>query len=411
LVELDSRVKVTIAGTGIHTWGQQLTTQYNQLYAMDLKADAFELGILNSVTAAISSISSVPLGWAAEKYSVKKVMLLGFALSIISSVTFALSSNWLMLIPAFVMGSKLIRIMPLTDIIFISATEPERRTSVMSFSRVIWGGINVFAPMTAAVIVAHFGGINAHGIRPLYYIQIGLTLVVLVLVAKYLRPLEGLRGRDSGASVGSSFIGGYLSFFKGEKWLKRWVALRIVRQFGINLALPFVPLWMVNVKGVTPYILGLIGTSSMVMALVFQIPAGRLSDVIGRKKVYFLLRPLCFAGTLLMILAPGPEYLIGVGVLGAVALGAGIGGGVGGVSSTPFVTMFWEMVPQEKRGRWFGIEGLMNLSTIPASILGGFLWQQGLKVEVLLIPIILEVLIVMPILATIPDTLRRTNNA
>jgi hypothetical protein len=53
----------------------------------------------------------------------------------------------------------------------------------------------------------------------------------------------------------------------------------------------------------------------------------------------------------------------------------------------------------------------MNLSTIPASILGGFLWQQGLKVEVLLIPIILEVLIVMPILATIPDTLRRANNA
>jgi MFS family permease len=168
---------------------------------------------------------------------------------------------------------------------------------------------------------------------------------------------------------------------------------------------------MVNVKGATPYILGISGTASVVMALVFQIPAGRLSDVIGRKKVYFILRPLCFAGTILMILAPRPEYLIGVGVLGAVALGAGMGGGVGGVSSTPFVTMFWEMVPKEKRGRWFGIEGLMNLSTIPASILGGFLWQQGLKVEVLLIPIILEVLIVMPILATIPDTLRRANNA
>ena len=410
-MELDSRVKVTMAGTGIHTWGQQLTTQYNQLYAMDLGADAFELGVLNSVTAAISSIASVPLGWAAEEYSVKRVMLLGFALSIISSVTFALSGNWLMLIPAFVMGSKLIRIMPLTDIIFISATEPERRASVMSLSRVVWGGLNVFAPMTAAVIVAHFGGINARGIRPLYYIQMGLTMVVLVLVAKYLRPLEGLRERDGGASVGSGFIGGYLSFFKGEKWLKRWVALRIVRQFGMNLALPFVPLWMVNVKGATPYILGIIGTASVLMALVFQIPAGRLSDVIGRKKVYFLLRPLCFAGTILMILAPRPEYLIGVGVLGAVALGAGMGGGVGGVSSTPFVTMFWEMVPKEKRGRWFGIEGLMNLSTIPASILGGFLWQQGLKVEVLLIPIILEVLIVMPILATIPDTLKRSNNA
>jgi hypothetical protein len=67
--------------------------------------------------------------------------------------------------------------------------------------------------------------------------------------------------------------------------------------------------------------------------------------------------------------------------------------------------MFWEMVPREKRGRWFGIEGLMNLSTIPASILGGFLWQQGFRTEVMIMPIILELLLIIPMLATIPDTL------
>jgi hypothetical protein len=67
--------------------------------------------------------------------------------------------------------------------------------------------------------------------------------------------------------------------------------------------------------------------------------------------------------------------------------------------------MFWEAVPREKRGRWFGVEGLMSLATIPASLLGGFLWQRGFMVEVLLAPVLLEVLVAMPILATIPDTL------
>lgn len=405
--ELDSKVKVTIAGTGIHSWGQRLTSEYNQLYAIDLGANALELGLLNSIAAAISSIVSIPLGWAAEKYSVKRIMLLGLLCAALSSTLFALAGHWWMLIPAFIIGSRMVRIIPLTDIVFISSTEPERRASVMSISRVIWGILNIFAPIAAAIIVANYGGINAEGIRPLYYLQILLILSVLLLIGRYLRPIERSidREKDDKISIETGFLQGYRDFFKGERWLKRWMILRIIRQFGINMAFPFVPLWMVDVKGATPYILGVMGTMSVVIALMLQIPAGKLSDMIGRKKVYFLLRPACYLGTILMILSPRPEYLIVVGLLGAIAVGGDPGGGIGGVSTTPFVTMFWEMVPQEKRGRWFGIEGLMNVSTIPASILGGFLWQQGFKTDVMIIPILLEVLLVMPILATIPDTL------
>ena len=108
----------------------------------------------------------------------------------------------------------------------------------------------------------------------------------------------------------------------------------------------------------------------------------------------------------MLILAPRPEYLILVGLLGAVGL---VGGGAGGVSSTPFITMHWEMVPREKRGRWFGIEGLMTGSTIPATIIGGILWQYGFMREVLLLPILLEVLVVIPLMITVPDTLKRND--
>jgi len=72
LKELDGRVKVAITGTGIQNWSQSLSSQYNQLYARDLGAGYVEIGSLNSVGAAVTSIVSVPLGWVAEKYSVKK---------------------------------------------------------------------------------------------------------------------------------------------------------------------------------------------------------------------------------------------------------------------------------------------------------------------------------------------------
>ncbi len=80
-------------------------------------------------------------------------------------------------------------------------------------------------------------------------------------------------------------------------------------------------------------------------------------------------------------------------------------GGIGGVSFVPFITMYWETVPAEKRGRWFGFTGIFNIFSVPASILGGFMWQAGMMELVLLIPILTEALIVIPILATIPDTL------
>jgi MFS family permease len=279
----------------------------------------------------------------------------------------------------------------------------------MSFSRVIWGIINIFAPMVAAFIVANFGGIKAEGIRPLYYIQIGLSLFVFLFIAWKLQPLLRDNGKKKLTS-GSNLFGvlrDFQDFFKGEKRLKRWMMLRITQQFGINLALPFTFLWLVNVKGASPYILGIMGTFSVFISLVLQIPAGRLADKIGRKKVYFLLRPFSFLGTALLILAPRPEYLIVVGILGALTIsGGGVGGGLGEVSFIPFITMFWEMVPSEKRGRLFGIEGLMNIATVPATIIGGILWQQGFMAEVLFLPILLEVLVVMPILFTIPETLK-----
>lgn len=181
--------------------------------------------------------------------------------------------------------------------------------------------------------------------------------------------------------------------------------MSVIRQFGMNLALPFVPLWIVDVKGATPQILGLMGTVGVIVALLFQIPTGILSDKIGRKKTYFILRPAAYLGTILMILVPDPKYLILIGVFGAMVFGiGGGGGGIGAVSNTPFVTMFWETVPREKRGRGFGIEGIMNITAIPASFLGGFLWQKGFMIEVLLLPMLLELLLVMPILFTIPDT-------
>jgi MFS family permease len=223
---------------------------------------------------------------------------------------------------------------------------------------------------------------------------------------------KGKRAGEPSKARGARFIQDFRELFKGEIGLKRWIVISTIRNFGMRIALPFVPLWMVEVKGADPYILGLMGSIGTVTALFLQIPAGRLADRIGRKKVYLLLRPFVYIGTMVLIFAPRPEYLLAVGLLGAVGImGGGGGGGIGGVSFTPYITMFWEMVPQEKMGRWFGIMGILNIISVPAAVIGGFLWQQGLMMEVLLLPVVLEVCIMIPIFLTIPDTLNRSKES
>jgi MFS family permease len=411
LKELDRRVRVTIAGVAIQSWGQRLTMQYTQLYATDLGADPVDMGILNSITSGVGGILAIPLGWVTEKYGARNVLFLGLACAALSAAISAVAGNWLMLIPAFIISARLVGIMPLADIIFITVTQPQHRATVMGLSRVVWNTLNLFAPMAAALIVANSGGISARGIRPLYYIQLVLNLLVLLFLARKLQHLPGHVGRKEGKPSlrGSNLIQDFLELFKGEKWLKRWVGLRVVQGFGMSMASPFAALWMVNVKGATPHILGIMGTASVITSLALQVPVGRLADRIGRKRAFLLLRPVAYLGTLLLVLAPGPEYLILVGLLGALAAGGGGGGGgIGGVSFTPFITMFWEAVPEEKRGRWFGMQGLMGLSRIPGSILGGLLWQQGFMAEVMLLPVLIEILLVIPILTTVPDTLETT---
>jgi MFS family permease len=411
--ELDGRIKVTVAGAGIQVWGQNLSMQYNQLYAENLGANPVSLGLLNSIGFGISSIASIPMGWAAEEYGAKKVMLLALAFAFTSATIYAVAGTWWMLVPAIILAGQA-RINPLADMIFVTASKTQQRSAVMSLARVIWGALTISAPMTAALIVANFGGINAQGIRPLYYVQLVLAIFVFLFIAMKLRPLLHPidRKKDSLGSNRVGFIQDFQDLFKGEKWLKRWVALRAIRQFASSLALVFIPLWLVNVKGATPYILGTMGTVSIMTSFLLQIPVGRLADKIGRKRAFFLLYPITYLGTFLLIQAPNPEYLIVVGFLGALGLSMGTegGGGIGGTSFIPFITMHWEMVPADKRGRWFGVDGLTMMVAVPATILGGILWQQGHMIEVLLLPVLMEALIAIPILITVPDTLSRNKS-
>jgi MFS family permease len=408
---IDRRIQVLFVFLGIHLWHRDLPAQYNQLYATSVGANPIELGSLDSAGSIASSLIAIPSGWIADRFCAKKVILMGLAMTVVVSALYSIASNWWMLIPAIILYGVYQRlVMPYVDMLFFNYSKPEQRSMVMSLSRTLWAIPRLVTSIVAAVIVTYFGGVNAEGIRPLYVIQLALGTFVFLAIALWLAPSTAstdypAKNRSRGA--GNGFVADFRDVFSGERWLKRWLVIMILRNMSTRLAMTFVPLWIVDVKGADPYILGLMGLGNTLVGVVMQLPAGRLADRIGRKHAFYLFRPFIYVGTLLMVVAPAPEYLIIVGMLGYLGLmSGGSEGGLGGVSFIPLMTMNFELVPEQKRGRWIGLLGFCNILSFPVSILGGVMWQQGLMMEVLLCSIVLD-LIAIPIIQTVPETLAK----
>ena len=149
-------------------------------------------------------------------------------------------------------------------------------------------------------------------------------------------------------------------------------------------------------KGADQYLLGVMASATVVATLIASIPLGRLADRIGRKRVIYLLTPVWYVSNLLLAFSPGPIAL----VLSAALLVAY------NISSGATSAMTMEIVPVEQQGRLGGLLGLfVGLIAIPAPIVGGFIWREVGPMYVFLIPIVFDLLLRIPLLITVPETL------
>lgn len=129
---MDSRFKDMLTATGVCNWSNNLSLNYNQLYAVALGTNPLELGSLNSVGGVVSSVVSTPAGWLIDGYGVKRMIIAGLTISAVVSVIYGYAVNWVTLMPAVVLaqiGFKMI--IPLADLVFVGTSKPESRAQAM----------------------------------------------------------------------------------------------------------------------------------------------------------------------------------------------------------------------------------------------------------------------------------------
>lgn len=387
--------RVAITRSAANSFLLNLTAQYDSIYTVALGADSVELGTISGIGSGISALISAPMGWLMDRYGIKRFYLLAIGLVAGGALLYALAPTWQFLIVGIILLSISMRLMGTgCSVICADSVRNEDRATAQNLCVTLASLLSMIAPLVAAYLVTVFGGLNAQGIRPLYFIRFVGYGFIFLFVAAQLREPRQAQAAVAGAAPG--FIGDFRRLFEGSVILRRWVVIVCLTAFPTAMTLPFLQLFAHQVKGADQYLLGGMMTSAVMTQFLFGIPLGRLADKIGRKKVIYILTPLWYASSLLLVFSFNSATLILAGALQTFYF---ISSGVTGA-------MTLELVPLEQMGKWSGVLGLFQgLVTIPAPILGGFIWKSLGPAYVFLIPLGVDLALKIPLLSTIPETL------
>jgi len=250
------------------------------------------------------------------------------------------------------------------------------------------------SPMVAALLVTRFGGLTAHGLRPLYYIQFaGYGLIVFYVAARLQEPVRpNLADQENRIGI----LGDFRRIFKNAPHLKRWIVVACLSQLPLAMILPFMHLFANEMKGAGQYVLSMMSVAMVLAHILFGIPLGRLADRVGRKRVIYLVTPIWYLSGIVLVLARGPVGLVLAGALW----------GFYPIMTVITSSMTLELVPLEHMGRWSGLLGMFaGLVTVPAPLIAGLIWRHVGPAYVFVIPLALDIALRIPLLTSIPETL------
>lgn len=387
--------RVAIARSAADSFLLNLTAQYDSIYTVALGANSVDLGAINSIGNGVSAVISMPVGWLTDRYGLKPFYLLGMGLLAAAALFYALAPSWQAIIAATILLAISMRLTATgCSVICADSVRDKDRATAQNLCASLASLCSMAAPLVAPVLITAHGGMTLEGIRPLYHIRFAGYGLIFFFVAVQLR--EPKREPAMEGRTNAGFTGDFKRIFKGGGSLGRWLLVASLTWFPMAVTSPFLQLFAHQVKGADQYVLGVMTTAAVLTRLIFGIPVGRLADRIGRKKVIYLLTPLWYASHLLLVFSFSSGTLILAGALQTFYL----------VSAGVTAAMTLEMVPVEQMGRWTGMVGLFRgLVTIPASLLGGLVWRELGPAYVFLIPLAVDLLLKIPLLTTIPETL------
>jgi MFS family permease len=383
---------VTVARTSLDRLAYQVVFPYLSVYIVALGASATQLGLVNGLGLMAAGLVSPFIGWLIDRYGPRSFYLAGIGLLAVSYLAYALAGTWLVAAGAMVaywLGYS-ISGHSCATICGNCLANRDRATAMMVCETVGAGLLGILGPLIGAAIVASSGAVDPAAIRPLFLIGFAISAATLVIVLTQLSPQRWSSGLARGALVGD-----LREVFRGHH-RRRWLVIAAVGQLPTGMVFAFSQVFAHEVKGADAVVLGAMAAATALVSIVLAIPLGRLADRIGRKRVLFLTIPVFCLSNVVLVWAPSPAFLVVAGGLQAFFY---LGGPIQ-------AAMERELVPADQMGRWIGIARVVRLLLGALfALVAGLIWDGIGPAWVFLAYVAIDVLVRVPLLATMGDTL------
>lgn len=387
--------KVNMARASAGAFLNNLTRQYRSIYVLRLGATPLQLGLVNSIGGIGGTIISPPIGWLADKHGIRKIFLLGTPLMALSCLVFAIASDWTAAIPAMFLTLLATQLLATAcPMVCGSYLKNEERATGKQLCDTLSAIPALAAPIVAAMLITKFGGLNAEGIRPLYFLQAAGFLIVLAFTYKFYFDTVSKQA----SLIPSSFVEGMGQVFQKGTAVKRWIAYIFLSSTTMYISMTYLPAFVTEIKNGNEFVVGGMTAASMVLPLLLALLLGRAADIFGRKRVLYITIPLYCTSIPLLIYAQNTVMLLVSGVLQGFYL----------LSAVTQGAITAELVPVSLLGRWYGVLNLFRgMASIAGPIIGGLIWTTIGPNYVFLFIIFIEALKIIILWLTIPETLRK----
>jgi MFS family permease len=390
--------KVTVVRTSLDRFAYQVVFPYLSVYIMALGATGFQLGLVNSLGMIVAGLCGPYTGWLIDRTGPKKIYLFGIGILSAAYLCYGLAGTWEATIAAMIgywLGYST-SIHSCATICGNCLANRDRATGMLICETVAAGLLGVAGPMVGAWLVGLSGGVNAEGIRPLFFLAVAFTAGTFVIVRVRLSDSGPL-----GRIVPSANILADISDMLGSgRNLRKWLVISSISQLPLGMVFPYTQAFAYSVKAADEFMLGAMVTGSALTSIAFAVPLGRLADRIGRKKLLAITIPLFWLSNLVLILAPSPAFLLIAGILqGFYFIGSPI---------TSAIER--ELVPPERMGRWLGVNRCFKMLVSAAmAVAAGLIWDRIGPQWIFIIFVAVDLLVRIPLLVRMPETLHSSS--
>ncbi len=332
-----------------------------------LKAPFLAIGLIGGLSESIDAIFRIFSGWFSDKIGKRKPLAIaGYSISTIAKPFMYLASTW-----GAVLGIKFTDRMgkgirsSSRDALLADSVPAGERGKGFGFHRAMDTSGAVLGLAIAAIVIylVQGGGLELSLKTYQWLVVVGIVpavlavLVLLIFVSEKKRPTPADSSRSG--STQSKPTAGFDTRFK------LFLAIMAVFTLG-NSSDFFVILRAQNLEVPLIHVVLMLVLFNITYA-VTSLPAGMLSDRLGRKRV-IALGWLIYALTYLGFALASSLWQVWL-LFACYGIYYGIAEGVARA-------LVADLVPEERRGTAYGLyHGVVGLTLLPASLLAGWLWQ------------------------------------